>query len=114
MVRTSDVRGALAGRLQGDPNAFVLIDALGCSRSHPTLPGSICLEPNNAETLRENYDVQRNIIIFCQSGGCPESYKLAASAVSFGFQHIYWYRGGIMAWSAEKLPLIQSVAPNDQ
>ena len=104
MVRTSDVRGALRGACRAIRTLSVLIDALGCSRSHPTLPGSICLEPNNAETLRENYDVQRNIIIFCQSGRLP---KVLTSLPRLC--RILWFPAylfvplcEIMAWSARK------------
>jgi rhodanese-related sulfurtransferase len=79
---------------------FALIDALGCA-PHETIPGSKCLQTDNVDSLQANYpDKDTQIVIFCQGFKCPESFSLAKAAVSVGYQHIFWYRGGINAWKA--------------
>jgi len=89
------MRARDAGQLR-----FDLIDARGCT-DEPTIPGAACLSPNNLDSLEER-DPSRSgeIVIFCHDGRCPMSYQLAAQAVQAGYTGVFWYRGGINAWTA--------------
>ena len=46
------------------------------------------------------------MVIFCHDGTCPWSYNLASQAVAAGYTAVYWYRGGINAWTAAGLPTV--------
>jgi rhodanese-related sulfurtransferase len=86
------------------PGSNPLVDARGCT-AEPTIPGAECLAPNTIQSFIARYpDKTANIAIFCHDGSCPWSYELASAAVAAGYQHIYWYRGGINAWMAAGLP----------
>jgi PQQ-dependent catabolism-associated CXXCW motif protein len=50
-------------------------------------------------------DTARPIIFFCQGPVCWESYNAMLRANAEGYSRIYWYRGGIAAWSEAGLPM---------
>jgi PQQ-dependent catabolism-associated CXXCW motif protein len=45
------------------------------------------------------------IVFFCQGVRCWESYNAVVRAYEAGYRNLYWYRGGIAAWSAAGLPM---------
>lgn len=49
---------------------------------------------------RPNYP----IVFFCQGVRCWESYNAVLRAYEAGYRNLYWYRGGIAAWTAAGLP----------
>jgi len=49
---------------------------------------------------RTNYP----IVFFCQGVRCWESYNAVLRAYEAGYRNVYWYRGGIAAWTAAGLP----------
>jgi rhodanese-related sulfurtransferase len=103
LVNTAQVTQSLRDRDAGTDN-FDLIDARGCT-SEPTIPGSLCLDPNTIEGFQDKIpDKTTRVVIFCHDGKCPMSYSLAAAAVAAGYSNIYWYRGGINAWMAAGNP----------
>ena len=48
-------------------------------------------------------DRARRVIIYCHRT-CWLSWNAAKRAISYGYQHIYWYRDGIEGWKAAGLP----------
>ncbi|HKU96002.1 MAG TPA: rhodanese-like domain-containing protein [Vineibacter sp.] len=50
---------------------------------------------------RTNYP----IVFFCQGVRCWESYNAVLRAYEAGYRNVYWYRGGIAAWTAAGLPM---------
>jgi PQQ-dependent catabolism-associated CXXCW motif protein len=49
------------------------------------------------------------IVLFCASPRCWSAYNAALRAISFGYVNVYWYRGGIEAWNAAELPIVNAV-----
>ena len=45
------------------------------------------------------------IVFYCQGPRCWESYNAALRAGDAGYTNVYWYRGGLEAWSVAGLPL---------
>jgi hypothetical protein len=79
---------------------FWLIDARGCN-GQQTIAQAVCLTENTVGYLaRKAPDRGTPLVIFCLDGSCPESFLLASAAVQVGYQHVFWYRGGINAWEA--------------
>lgn len=50
-------------------------------------------------------DRSRPLAFFCVDARCWLSYNAALRAVALGYIRVYWYRGGVSAWSAAGLPL---------
>lgn len=48
-------------------------------------------------------DPTRPVVIYCHES-CWLSWNAAKRAVSYGYQHVYWYRDGIEGWKAAGLP----------
>ena len=102
----------LAEMLKADP-APVLIDVLGGSGGHRSLPGAHWL-PGGGSTRSGQLgarlaeltggDRDRALVFFCQGWECWLSYNAALSASALGYTNVHWYRGGVRSWSAAKLP----------
>jgi rhodanese-related sulfurtransferase len=106
IIETRQLDTALRKRDAGEME-FALIDALGCA-DHESIPGAKCLVNDNVDSLQDAYpDKDAEIVIFCQGFKCPESFSLAKAAVSVGYTHIYWYRGGINAWKTAGFPMAE-------
>lgn len=45
------------------------------------------------------------IVFFCQGPRCWESYNAVLRAYEAGYRNLYWYRGGLAAWSAAGLQM---------
>jgi len=105
VITTAQLVGNLKAR-DGGTNPFWLIDARGCD-TEPTIATAICLGSNTAAELEARVpDKTAQIVIFCHDGSCPLSYQLASQAVAAGYTAVYWYRGGINAWTAAGLPTV--------
>ncbi len=102
VINTAELLQKLQRRDQG-ADAFVLIDARGCT-TEETIRGAVCLKPNNSGELQARVPVDMPIVAFCHDGRCPLSYEVAQSALGSGYQKVFWYRGGINAWTAAGLP----------
>jgi PQQ-dependent catabolism-associated CXXCW motif protein len=48
-------------------------------------------------------DPTRPVVIYCHKS-CWLSWNAAKRAISYGYQHVYWYRDGIEGWKAAGLP----------
>ena len=100
----------------------VLIDVLG-DEGHRTLPGALWLKGaglTDDETNIEGRlvaildeitegDKARALVFFCRGAQCWLSYNAALRATTFGYENVYWYRGGITAWETAKLPTERAV-----
>jgi PQQ-dependent catabolism-associated CXXCW motif protein len=107
-IRTS----ALQDFVHAEPRPL-LFDVLG-GDVHASLPGAIWLpgagrgqsftdtvQARVAQTLKvlTNGDRRRPIVFFCQGPECWLSYNAALRAVALGYETVYWYRGGLEAWT---------------
>jgi rhodanese-related sulfurtransferase len=45
------------------------------------------------------------LVFYCQGAQCWESYNAALRARDAGYTQVYWYRGGLEAWSLARLPM---------
>jgi rhodanese-related sulfurtransferase len=50
-------------------------------------------------------DKSAGVITQCNGAGCWKSYKAAAAAAKAGYQHVYWFRGGLPEWKEKNLPI---------
>ncbi len=44
------------------------------------------------------------LVFYCEGPQCWESYNAALRAMSAGYQHVMWYRGGMEVWIASGQP----------
>ncbi len=103
----------LVGMLKADP-APVLIDVLGGSGGHRSLPGAHWLPGAGKEGQKQKLgarlaeltggDKDRALVFFCQGWECWLSYNAALSASALGYTRVNWYRGGAKSWKAAGLP----------
>jgi rhodanese-related sulfurtransferase len=113
IITTTQLIAAMRNRDAG-ANPFWLIDARGCD-GEQSIPTSVCMNPNNLQTLEAKVPNKASrIVVFCHDGTCPMSYQMATQAVAAGYTSIYWYRGGINAWTAAGEPSVtQAEADSD-
>lgn len=105
VINTQQLVALLKAR-DGGSASFWLIDARGCT-TEPTIPTSICLNPDTIGGLQTQApDKSTQIVAFCHDGSCPMSYQLASQALADGYRDVVWYRGGINAWMAAGGPTI--------
>ena len=118
VVYTRELQAMLNG-----PDKPLLIDVLS-GEGHETLAGAIWL---GGSGRGEDFDdpVQRNLaplllrltggnkaksmVFFCAGPQCWLSYNAALRAVAAGHRSVYWYRGGIDAWTDAELPTAMTV-----
>ncbi len=119
LVTTMELAAAL--RQSSSSMAFVLIDALG-GPPHATIPGADSLpDAGSSGTFNDTEqrsldselsdlttDVDTPVVFFCQGAMCWESYNASLRAIHLGYTHVYWYRGGLSAWQAAGLPLVNN------
>lgn len=118
IVSTVDLARLLAG-----PAPPLLIDTLDGNR-HRTLPGAYWLRGAGAVKAEGDAAVSellaqitqrlagakdRPVVVFCLSSQCWLSYNAALRLAGAGFSRVLWYRGGIEAWRAAGLAVVQSV-----
>jgi len=118
-VATITTQG-LKALLDAEP-APVLID-VASGDGHRTLPGAFWLPGagrgyNFIDELQSSLaallekltggDRQRPVVFFCVNTQCWLSYNAALRGAAAGYARVYWYRGGIAAWRAAGLPLVQ-------
>jgi len=56
------------------------------------------------ETLDEVAARQEPIIIYCSGVKCSRSYRASEKALSWGFEKVYYFRGGIVDWKNAGYP----------
>jgi PQQ-dependent catabolism-associated CXXCW motif protein len=107
---------ALHAMTQQKESPFILLDVLGGERglpgaqnaypagNHGTFADSTQRELGNylQQVTQGKRDVA--LIFYCQSNHCWRSYNAALRAIQLGYSRVYWYRGGIEAWTQAGLP----------
>ena len=103
----------LVEMLKAEP-APVLVDVLGGSGGHRSLPGAHWLPGAGKEGQKQKLgarlakltdgDKDRALVFFCQGWECWLSYNAALSASALGYTRVNWYRGGAKSWKAAGLP----------
>ncbi len=48
------------------------------------------------------------IVAYCSNRDCWLSWNTARRLIELGYKNVYWYRGGIEAWRAAGLPLVET------
>ena len=103
VITTGELKNAMdAGR------TFLLIDVWAAA--HPWLPYAKSI-PNigmpypplnvpGALASVTGGDKSTPLVFYCQGAACWESYNAALRAKNAGYANVYWYRGGVLAWSA--------------
>ena len=72
------------------------------------IPGAVHLELEKVFTEASFGAVVRHdqeVVIYCNGTKCPRSSQAAASAVSWGFTRVYYYRLGFPDWQAADCPV---------
>jgi rhodanese-related sulfurtransferase len=105
VINTAQLLQSMRERDAGS-NPFWLIDARGCTQE-PTIPTAICLPSNSIQDLEAKApDKAVRMVVFCHDGACPMSFSLASQAVAAGYANVFWYRGGVNAWTASGEPTV--------
>ena len=119
IVHTRELQAMLAG-----PGRPILIDVLS-GEGHETLAGAVWLggagrgehfeDPVQADLAPllmrlATGDKAKPMVFFCASSQCWLSYNAVLRAVAAGYARVYWYRGGIDAWTEAGLPTARTVA----
>ena len=83
---------------------FWLIDARGCTQAQ-TIPTAQCLPGNSIQELQAKApNKAAQVVIFGQDGANPAPFTLASQAVAAGYTNVFWFRGGVSAWTAAGEP----------
>ena len=113
VVQTRELQSMLASAVPP-----VLLDVLA-DAGHVTLTGTVWIsgagrgtnffDPVQSVLVQllaklTHGDRARALVFFCASPQCWLSYNAALRAVAAGYDKVYWYRGGIEAWTAAGLP----------
>jgi rhodanese-related sulfurtransferase len=72
------------------------------------IPGAIHLELDKVFTEASLSAVARpdqEVVMYCNGTKCPRSSQAAASAVSWGFTRVYYYRLGLPDWQSAGYPV---------
>jgi rhodanese-related sulfurtransferase len=72
------------------------------------IPGAIHLELDKVFTEASLSAVARpdqDVVLYCNGTKCPRSSQAAASAVSWGFARVYYYRLGFPDWRGSGYPV---------
>jgi PQQ-dependent catabolism-associated CXXCW motif protein len=103
--------GELVNALQSN-RRFLLVDVL--ESPHPGLPGArrypgVGLPAPSTDLVQlldkdTGGDKAYPVVFYCQGPQCWESYNAALRARDGGYTNVYWYRGGLEAWSTANLP----------
>ena len=54
-------------------------------------------------------DKSRSVVFYCAAPNCWLAVNAALRAARAGYQDLLWYRGGLAAWRAAELPVVQKV-----
>ena len=110
-------------QMLGDANPPLVVDVLNGNHAQ-VLPGAAFIPVGGAPgNFGDEYQKQfesalqqvagdkaTRLVFYCAGPSCWESYNAALRARQAGYSAIYWYRGGIAAWGAAGLPMVQKPA----
>ena len=118
VINTTQLVQSMTDRDTGN-SPFWLIDARGCD-GEVSIPTAVCFAGQNGTQQAPNFQVmiaaleakipdkKATLVFFCHNGGCPYSYNLASQAIDAGYENVFWYRGGINAWTSAAMPTVAS------
>lgn len=97
--------------LIGELDDLTIIDARKSSdRSKGWIEDSIGL-PNTDTTEASLTKAAPNksaaILFYCNGVKCGRSVESARNAIKWGYNKIYWFRGGMAEWEAKSLPVVK-------
>lgn len=72
------------------------------------IPGAIWLDfknDYNEAALKAEVSEDEEVVFYCSGVRCPRSSKAAASALKWGYQKVYYFRGGYPEWKNAGLPI---------
>jgi uncharacterized protein YecT (DUF1311 family)/rhodanese-related sulfurtransferase len=114
IISTGELEHAMGAGMR-----FALIDVL--EAQHTPLPGARLfpgagMVDDQNDLAKENWFVDRllsitggsydyPIVVYCLGVRCWESFNAATRAIIGGFRNVYWYRGGVNAWFADRRPV---------
>lgn len=122
VVRTDELARLVA---DADPEKPLLID-VASGEEHSTLAGALWwpgvgrgsnfFDPVQGELAARLEQVTggnraRTLAFYCVNPQCWLSYNASLRAVALGYTRVLWYRGGVEAWRAARLPLGQVREP---
>ncbi len=65
----------------------------------------LALNEQFAALAEPRWPRQMPLVIYCDSEVCPHSAWAAEQAVSWGYQRVFYFRGGYFAWQLFDFPL---------
>ncbi|HHJ17013.1 MAG TPA: rhodanese-like domain-containing protein [Gammaproteobacteria bacterium] len=97
--------------LYGQFSNLVIIDArIESDRKNGFIEYSVSL-PNtltDCQALQHLIpSLHHPVAFYCNGPRCGRSAKSAAIAIHCGYDQVYWFRGGIEAWTAGQYPLVR-------
>jgi rhodanese-related sulfurtransferase len=73
------------------------------------IPGAVHLDNKKGifteAALSNEISKDEKLVIYCNGASCPRSSKGSASAVSWGFKNVYYFRDGFPSWKAAGYPV---------
>jgi rhodanese-related sulfurtransferase len=72
------------------------------------IPGAIWLDFKNnwsQESLEGEVGKDEAVVFYCSGVRCPRSAKAATNALAWGYQDVYYFRGGYPEWKNAGLPV---------
>lgn len=72
------------------------------------VPGAIWLDFKkefSKDALEAEVDKDEKVVFYCSGVRCPRSSKAATKALSWGYQEVYYFRGGFPAWKKAGYPV---------
>lgn len=101
------VDAAMAKRLFDEEAAFVDLRKENVWNGG-RVPGAIWLDFKqafNQESLTAEVAKDERVVFYCSGVRCPRSAKASAKAVSWGYDEVYYFRGGFPAWKKAGYPV---------
>ncbi len=92
----------LVNALSNHMAEVTLVDAVGCDDGHASIPSALCLAPQQepGPALQQaGVDPDKPLVFFCHGPSCAWSHTMATRAAAAGYRNVFWYRGGLAAWS---------------
>jgi rhodanese-related sulfurtransferase len=101
---------ALIELAQSHPDLRIIDARLHSDRRYGYIEGSVNLPDvdTDCDSLRRIVpEPQTPIAFYCNGPKCLRSAHAVRIAQDCGYQHLFWYRGGIEAWTSEDFPVFR-------
>lgn len=110
----------LSALVQGRQTPFLLLDVLGGTDALPgAVPAAWAAQPGSyTDGLQQEFgrflqqatrgNKEMPLVLYCLSNHCWMSYNASLRAIQLGYTNVLWYRGGLQAWQAAGLQIVQA------